>query len=244
MCWGAKRIWPKSSAALHKTCRGCARLGTSQRSTFCALRLNRVFPVRCCAPIFTRKAGRPCLQRYWQPATSISPLKGLLIHPVPRRPLHDGLGIPVFVVWLTFFQAIKNPASQAGLLNQSPGRDLLNLRHLETISCTQKIPPRHHWRNPSELSSALSSTPQSTIAGCICSRWGGGINAEDALHTAKVLASGMGQICQHMHDSLNLGELAYCDAMATLKFLSETVSTLVWSVEMGSASSAEVSSHE
>lgn len=73
---------------------------------------------------------------------------------------------------------------------------------------------------------------------------GGGINAEDALHTAKVLASGMGQICQHMHDSLNLGELACCDAMATLKFLSETVSALVWSVEMGSTSSAEVSSHE
>ena len=73
---------------------------------------------------------------------------------------------------------------------------------------------------------------------------GGGINAEDALHTAKVLASGMGQICQHMYDSLNYGELVYCDAMATLKFLSETVSTLVWSVEKGSASSVEVPGHE
>lgn len=72
----------------------------------------------------------------------------------------------------------------------------------------------------------------------------GGINAEDALHTAKVLASGMGQICQHMHDSLNYGELVYCDAMSTLKFLSETVSTLVWSVEKGGASSVEVPGHE
>lgn len=62
-----------------------------------------------------------------------------------------------------------------------------------------------------------------------------GVNAEDALHTAKVLSSGIGQICQHMHDSLNYGELVYCDGMAALKFLSETVSTLVWSVEQGIA---------
>lgn len=73
---------------------------------------------------------------------------------------------------------------------------------------------------------------------------GGGINAEDALHTAKVLSSGIGQICQHMHDSLNYGEPIYCDAITTLKFLSETVSTLVCSVEKGSASSVEVPGHE
>ncbi|MBS3183725.1 hypothetical protein JIQ88_01350 [Pseudomonas sp. PCH44] len=58
-----------------------------------------------------------------------------------------------------------------------------------------------------------------------------GVNAEDALHTAKVLSSGIGQICQHMHDSVNYGELVYCDGMAALKFLSETVSSLIWSVE-------------
>lgn len=58
-----------------------------------------------------------------------------------------------------------------------------------------------------------------------------GNNAEDALEAAKVLSSGLSQICHHMHDSLNLGELAYCDAMTTLGFLAETVSTLVWSVQ-------------
>lgn len=60
-----------------------------------------------------------------------------------------------------------------------------------------------------------------------------GTNAEDALQTAKVLSSGLGQICRHMHDSLNLGELAYCDGMATLAFIAETVSALVWSVQKG-----------
>ncbi|QQE82908.1 hypothetical protein [Pseudomonas putida] len=65
-----------------------------------------------------------------------------------------------------------------------------------------------------------------------------GVNAEDALQAAKVLASGMGQLCQHVHDSLNYGESVYCDAMEALKFLSETVSTLVWSVQKGVASPA------
>lgn len=61
----------------------------------------------------------------------------------------------------------------------------------------------------------------------------GGLGAEDALETAKVLSSGLGQICRHMHDSLNMGELAYCDGMASLAFLAETVSALVWSVQKG-----------
>lgn len=61
----------------------------------------------------------------------------------------------------------------------------------------------------------------------------GGVNAEDALHTAKVLSSGFGQLCQHVHDSLNMGEPVYCDAMEALKFLGDTVSTLVWSVQRG-----------
>lgn len=67
-----------------------------------------------------------------------------------------------------------------------------------------------------------------------------GTNAEDALHTAKVLSSGLGQICQHMHDSLNMGEMAYCDGMAALGFLAETVSALVWSVQKGAAADSEV----
>lgn len=66
-----------------------------------------------------------------------------------------------------------------------------------------------------------------------------GANAEDALQTAKVLSSGLGQICRHMHDSLNMGELAYCDGMAALGFLAETVSALVWSVQKGAANAGE-----
>ncbi|QBF27478.1 hypothetical protein EXN22_17970 [Pseudomonas tructae] len=67
-----------------------------------------------------------------------------------------------------------------------------------------------------------------------------GVNAEDALHTAKVLSSGAAQLCQHVHDSLNFGEPVFCDAMEALKFLSETVSTLVWSIQKGvSAGNAE-----
>lgn len=58
-----------------------------------------------------------------------------------------------------------------------------------------------------------------------------GTNAEDALQAARVLSSGLGQICRHLHDSLNIGELAYCDGVAALGFLAETVSALVWSVQ-------------
>lgn len=60
-----------------------------------------------------------------------------------------------------------------------------------------------------------------------------GVNAEDALETAKALSSGAAQLCQHVHDSLNYGESVYCDALIALKFLNETVSTLVWSVQRG-----------
>ena len=63
-----------------------------------------------------------------------------------------------------------------------------------------------------------------------------GTAAEDALETAKVLSSGLGQICRHMHDSLNMGELTYCDGMAAMGFLAETVSALVWSVQKGAQS--------
>lgn len=66
-----------------------------------------------------------------------------------------------------------------------------------------------------------------------------GIAAEDALETAKVLSSGLGQICSHMHDILNMGELAYCDGMAALGFLAETISALVWSVQKGVKAAGE-----
>lgn len=65
-----------------------------------------------------------------------------------------------------------------------------------------------------------------------------GTNAEDALRAARTLSSGMSQLCQHLHDSLNMGEMAYCDGMAALSFLSETVSALVWSVEKSVAGAA------
>ena len=60
-----------------------------------------------------------------------------------------------------------------------------------------------------------------------------GTNAEDALQTAKVLSSGLAQIHQHIHDSVSSGELIYCDGLAALGFLAETVSALVWSVQKG-----------
>lgn len=66
-----------------------------------------------------------------------------------------------------------------------------------------------------------------------------GIAAEDVLETAKVLSSGLGQLCRHMHDSLNMGELSYCDGMTALGFLAETVSALVWSVQKGSEAAGE-----
>ncbi|CAH0649153.1 hypothetical protein I5S53_04165 [Pseudomonas juntendi] len=65
-----------------------------------------------------------------------------------------------------------------------------------------------------------------------------GMNAEDALRAARTLSSGLSQLCQHMHDSLNMGEMAYCDGMAALSFLGETVSALVWSVEKSVAAAA------
>ncbi|NWA24025.1 hypothetical protein HX866_03900 [Pseudomonas gingeri] len=65
-----------------------------------------------------------------------------------------------------------------------------------------------------------------------------GTNAEDVLETAKVLSSGLSQICRHMHDSLNAGEMAYCDGMAAMAFLAETVSALVWSVQRGAEADA------
>ncbi|TDV54609.1 hypothetical protein EC919_104348 [Pseudomonas graminis] len=66
-----------------------------------------------------------------------------------------------------------------------------------------------------------------------------GVNSEDALQTAKTLSSGLGQICDHMHDSLNMGEMAYCDGMKTLAFIAEAVSALVWSVQRGMGPAAE-----
>lgn len=65
-----------------------------------------------------------------------------------------------------------------------------------------------------------------------------GANAEDALRAARTLSSGLSQLCQHMHDSLNMGEMAYCDGMAALGFLGETVSALIWSVEKSVACTA------
>ena len=65
-----------------------------------------------------------------------------------------------------------------------------------------------------------------------------GTNAEDALRAARTLSSGMSQLCQHLHDSLSMGEMAYCDGIAALSFLGETVSALIWSVEKSVACAA------
>ncbi|QHF02419.1 hypothetical protein N015_08345 [Pseudomonas asturiensis] len=68
----------------------------------------------------------------------------------------------------------------------------------------------------------------------------GGTNTEDALETAKVLSSGLHQICNHLHDSLNMGEMAYCDGVKALGFLAETVSALIWSVQRSANAAADV----
>lgn len=59
------------------------------------------------------------------------------------------------------------------------------------------------------------------------------IDAQDALETAKVLASGLGQLCKNLHDTLSVGDMAYCDGLTTMKFVAEAVSALVWSVQKG-----------
>ena len=66
-----------------------------------------------------------------------------------------------------------------------------------------------------------------------------GIGSRDAIQQARTLASGLGQICQHMHDSLNYSEMTCTDGMATLKFVAETVSALLWSVQRGLPSEIE-----
>lgn len=63
-----------------------------------------------------------------------------------------------------------------------------------------------------------------------------GIDSRDAIQKARTLASGIGQICQHMHDSLNYGEMTYIDGMETLRFVAESVSAILWSVQRGLSS--------
>lgn len=60
-----------------------------------------------------------------------------------------------------------------------------------------------------------------------------GTNIEDALQIAKTLSSGLGEICNHLYDSLNAGEMMCCDGVKTLAFIAETVGALVWSVQRG-----------
>lgn len=91
---------------------------------------------------------------------------------------------------------------------------------------------------PRTASADFSSTPIDNL-GLMVFSVTAGINAEDALQTAKTLSSGLGQICDHMHDSLNMGEMAYCDGMKTLAFIAEAVSALVWSVQRGMTPKAE-----
>lgn len=60
-----------------------------------------------------------------------------------------------------------------------------------------------------------------------------GIDSRDAIQKARTLASGLGQICRHMHDGLNYGEMVYCDGMETLEFVADSISALLWSVQKG-----------
>lgn len=66
----------------------------------------------------------------------------------------------------------------------------------------------------------------------------GGVNAQDALDAARTLTSGVAQLCDHIHESVNAGDLVFCDSLKALQFLSETASTLIWSVQRGIPSQA------
>lgn len=57
-----------------------------------------------------------------------------------------------------------------------------------------------------------------------------GVDAVDALETARVLASGLRQICDNLHSTLNMGDMAYCDGIRTMSFVAEAVSALIRSV--------------
>lgn len=60
-----------------------------------------------------------------------------------------------------------------------------------------------------------------------------GINSEDALDAARTLTSGVAQLCDHICESVNVGDLVFCDSLKALQFLSETASVLIWSVQRG-----------
>ena len=66
-----------------------------------------------------------------------------------------------------------------------------------------------------------------------------GIGSRDAIQQARTLASGLAQICQTMHHSLNHDEYLYCDGMETLKFVADSVSAPLWSVQRGLPSEIE-----
>lgn len=59
-----------------------------------------------------------------------------------------------------------------------------------------------------------------------------GVPAVEALQLARRLASGVQQILGHLSDAINHGEtLYYMDEMLAIGFLSDTVASLVFSVE-------------
>ena len=60
-----------------------------------------------------------------------------------------------------------------------------------------------------------------------------GIECRDAVEKARALSSGLGQICKHMHDAVNYGDLVCCDGLETLSFVAEAISALLWSVQKG-----------
>lgn len=66
-----------------------------------------------------------------------------------------------------------------------------------------------------------------------------GVSTEDALQTAQTLSSGLGQLCNNLHTSLNMGDLAYCDGVKAMAFIAESVSALIWSVRRATADGEE-----
>ncbi|WP_256589638.1 MULTISPECIES: hypothetical protein [Pseudomonas] len=153
----------------------------------------------------------------------------LWIHPVLRSHHHEGLAASVFDAQLNRGQ--QKARFAGGLLNQ-----LLAGSFRESSSLGDDFMHPENTTSNSTLQAPLTtrvdflSTPIDNRGIQLLSVTAGA-NAEDALRAARTLSSGLSQLCQHMRDSLDMGELAYCDGMAALCFLGEAVSALVWSAE-------------
>ncbi|WP_232532322.1 hypothetical protein [Pseudomonas mosselii] len=164
-------------------------------------------------------------------------LVALYAHPVAYGASHESTYLSVFAVRITFVGQQKNRLA-AGFFHLSPGRDSLESSFRENDMSRPENTTHTTLAQPilTRKIGLLDTPITNTSDQLLCVE--AGMEAQDALRAARTLSSGMSQLCQHMYDSLNTGEIAYCDGMAALCFLGETVSALIFSVEKGVAAAA------